>query len=115
MGVTKEWRLSLLEEHGMKKIDKLYSVTCNIHHIVKPLLGDEDLNILASQHTDFMAQEDTVKAGSYKCKYASFGQDSWRHLVFCWILSSIKRRFTKQSKSLQDLRSKVTQLGANTG
>lgn len=31
------------------------------------------------------------------------------------MLSSINRRFTTQSKSLQDLRSKVTQLGANTG
>ena len=31
------------------------------------------------------------------------------------MLSSINRRFTTQLKSLQDLRSKVTQPGANTG
>ena len=34
---------------------------------------------------------------------------------FWCMLSSISRSFTTQSKSLQDLRSKVTQLGANTG
>lgn len=56
MGDIKEWGLCVLNEHGMTKIEQLYSVTCNIRHIVEPFLGDEDLTTLASQHTDFMAQ-----------------------------------------------------------
>ena len=64
MGAIKEWGLSVLNEHGMTKIEHLYSVTCNIHHIVKPFMGNEDLNTLASQHTKFTAQEDAVKKGS---------------------------------------------------
>lgn len=64
MGDIKEWGLCVLNEHGMTKIEQLYSVTCNIRHVVKPFLGDEDLTTLASQHTDFMAQEDAVKLGS---------------------------------------------------
>ena len=64
MGVIKEWELSVLNKHGMTKIGQLYSVTCNIHHMVEPFFGDEHLNSLASQHTDFMVQEDAVKRGS---------------------------------------------------
>ena len=62
MGVIQEWGLSVLNEHGVTQIEHLYSVTCNIHHIVKPFMGNEDLNTLASQHTEFT--EDAVKKGS---------------------------------------------------